>query len=96
MRWLEARTSRASGAIRNMADPPQFNHPDRMGSSLYSVGLADNGGVHRNSGINNKAVTLMVDGGTFNGFTIAGIGINKVAALYYRVHPAPDFGVGLR
>ena len=43
----------------------------------------DNGGVHYNSGVNNKAVFLMVDGGTFNGQTVTGLGCDKIADIYY-------------
>jgi hypothetical protein len=56
-----------------------------MSSANYWTGSADEGGVHSNSGINNKAVYLMVDGGTFNGKTVTGIGIDKVAKVYYEV-----------
>src|SRR5690606_33063690 len=45
----------------------------------------DTGGVHLNSGVNNKAAYLMVDGDTFNGQTITAMGIPKVADLYYEV-----------
>jgi hypothetical protein len=41
--------------------------------------------VHKNSGINNKAAYLMVDGGLFNGRTINAIGLSKTAKIYYRV-----------
>ena len=33
-------------------------------------GIVDSGGVHTNSGVNNKAAFLMTDGGTFNGRTV--------------------------
>ena len=57
----------------------------------------DNGGVHFNSGVNNKAAFLMTDGGTFNGQTVTGLGIAKVARIYYEVadHDA-DLGERLR
>src|SRR4029077_1103487 len=53
--------------------------------------------VHTNSGVNNKAAYLMVDGGSFNGQTITGVGIPKVAKIYYGVQtqlltPAADYG----
>ena len=73
------------GDIRNMKNPGLFLDPDKMSSSNYFTGSEDNGGVHINSGINNKAVYLMTDGGTFNGQTISGLGITKVAQLYYEV-----------
>lgn len=71
------------GAIRDMKNPPAKGDPDKMTSPNYYKGEADNGGVHYNSGVNNKAVFLMTDGGTFNGKTIVGLGINKVAKIYY-------------
>jgi Zn-dependent metalloprotease len=73
------------GAIRSMSNPPAFNDPDTMLSVYYSKSLADNGGVHTNSGVNNKAVYLMVEGGTFNKKTITQLGEDKVAAIYYEV-----------
>jgi Zn-dependent metalloprotease len=84
VRWLLGEDI-AGGAIRNMANPPAFGDPDRMTSPLYFVDDGDNGGVHFNSGINNKAAALMVDGGTFNGQTIAPLGPTKVAKIYYEV-----------
>jgi bacillolysin len=79
------------GAIRNMTDPPQFGDPDRVGSANYHTDFGDNGGVHINSGVNNKAAALLVDGGTFNGRTITKLGstladsIAKAGRLYYEV-----------
>jgi Zn-dependent metalloprotease len=79
-----------NGQIRNMKNPPAFNDPDRTGSPNYISGAAgpgnnDNGGVHTNSGVNNKAAYLMVDGDTFNGQTITGLGIPKAAQIYYEL-----------
>ena len=71
------------GAIRNMSNPPAFNDPDRMRSPLYLGGTGDEGGVHTNSGVANKAAVLTVDGGTFNGVTVSGIGIDKAALVWY-------------
>ncbi|HEX2621056.1 MAG TPA: M4 family metallopeptidase [Phototrophicaceae bacterium] len=71
------------GGIRDMQDPTIFNNPDRMQSPFYYLGGDDNGGVHTNSGVNNKAAYLMVDGDTFNGHTVVGLGIDKVAQIYY-------------
>jgi bacillolysin len=84
------------GAIRSMSTPADFQQPDKMTDTDYYVnfttpdyasygGYNDSGGVHTNSGVNNKAAYLMVDGDTFNGQTITGIGSTKVAQLYYRV-----------
>ncbi len=84
------------GAIRSMSNPADYAHPDKMTDTDYYVnfvtpeeasygGNNDQGGVHTNSGVNNKAAYLMTDGAAFNGQTITGIGITKVAQLYYRV-----------
>lgn len=71
------------GAIRNMADPPEYNDPDRMGSPLYSANIADEGGVHYNSGIGNKLCYLLTAGGTFNGRSVAALGASRTADLFY-------------
>ncbi|MEO7370346.1 MAG: M4 family metallopeptidase, partial [Ilumatobacteraceae bacterium] len=71
------------GAIRSMSNPPAHNDPDRMTSALYAGGPGDSHGVHRNSGVNNKAAFLITDGGSFNGQTIVGLGEVKAAQIYY-------------
>ncbi len=86
VRWIEGEdVFGGSGGIRNMQNPPAMGDPDKITSSLYYLGAGDNGGVHFNSGVNNKAATLMVDGGSFNGQVIVGLGIPKVAKIYYEV-----------
>ena len=84
-RWMLGEDLTGLGAIRDMENPPAFGDPDRVTSPLYHPGPADNGGVHHNSGINNKAVSLLVDGGVFNGHTVAALGIDKTAHIYYEV-----------
>ncbi len=39
--------------------------------------------MHTNSGVNNKAAYLLVNGGTFNGRTIGALGLSKVLTIYY-------------
>jgi len=73
------------GANRSLSDPPAFGHPDRMTSPYYYCGARDGGGVHINSGVANKAAFLMTDGGAFNGKTVVGLGIPKVAKIWYEV-----------
>ncbi len=71
------------GAIRNMANPPTRGQPDLMAN--YVMTAVDNGGVHTNSGIHNKAAFLVTDGGTFNGYNIGpGVGGTKARLLFYR------------
>jgi Zn-dependent metalloprotease len=82
------------GWIRNMADPtqdaisgtPQYPaDPDKMTSANYNAyspwdAYFDNGGVHANDGVGNKAAFLMAAGpnsdgssGVFNGVTMTGV-----------------------
>ena len=84
VRWKLFEDS-GSGILRDMKDPTVFNDPDRMQSPLYWSTVNDAGGVHTNSSVNNKAAYLMTDGATFNGRTVTGLGIDKVAQLYYYV-----------
>ncbi|MEK6220619.1 MAG: M4 family metallopeptidase, partial [Chloroflexota bacterium] len=90
VRWELGEDISGYGSIRDMANPPAFGDPDKMTSPNYHLGDLsnlgyDNGGVHYNSGINNKAVYLMTDGDSFNGYLVSGIGITKVSEIYYDV-----------
>ncbi|MGB3260809.1 M4 family metallopeptidase [Paenisporosarcina sp.] len=69
-------------ALRSMADPTQSGDPDHY-SKRY-VGTQDNGGVHWNSGISNKAAYLLSNGGTHYGVSVAGIGNDKSGKIFYR------------
>lgn len=94
------------GAIRNMKDPTQSSQPDRMTSTFWTgdFSFTDQGGVHTNSGVGNKAAYLITDGGNFNGRSIRGLGIDKASAIFYRVNAFmltsssdyADFGNALR
>ena len=78
------------GAIRSMQDPTIYGDPDRMGSPNYHCGTDDfgsddMGGVHTNSGVSNKAAYLMANGGSFQGYNVAPLGIAKTAKIFYKV-----------
>lgn len=73
------------GPARSMKNPPEFGDPDRMTSRYFYCSGDDNGGVHRNNGVANKAAYLMVDGATFNGQTINALGYDKTAHIWYAV-----------
>lgn len=83
VKWLIGEDITGLGSIRNMKNPPAFKDPDKITSTYYYKDSFDNGGVHTNSGVNNKAAYLMVDGGSFNGKTVTALGWNKVLAIYY-------------
>jgi Zn-dependent metalloprotease len=86
VKWQMGEDVSGMGALRNMSNPPAFGDPDKMSSPNYYEGEEDNGGVHFNSGVNNKAVYLMVDGSTFNGKTVSPLGWDKTAAIYYEAN----------
>lgn len=67
--------------FRDLSNPPAYSDPDRMSNLVMTT--VDNGGVHTNSGINNKAAYLVAVGGAFNGRTITGIGSGKMGSLFY-------------
>ncbi|WP_412103406.1 M4 family metallopeptidase [Rossellomorea aquimaris] len=69
-------------ALRSMSDPAKYNDPDHY--SVRYTGTGDNGGVHINSGIGNKAAYLLSQGGTHYGVKVTGIGTTKLGAIYYR------------
>ncbi|MDZ3952372.1 M4 family metallopeptidase [Bacillus thuringiensis] len=71
-------------ALRSMSDPTKYNQPDHY-SKRY-VGKADNGGVHINSGIINKAMYLLAEGGTHYGVSVPRISLYKTTQIYYRAN----------
>jgi Zn-dependent metalloprotease len=83
VKWLMGEDVTGATPVRSMSNPPAYGDPDKMSSANYDKTDADNGGVHTNSGVNNKAVFLMVDGGSFNGKTVSALGWDKTAAIYY-------------
>ncbi|KQL33920.1 bacillolysin [Bacillus sp. FJAT-25509] len=74
----------AGDALRSMSDPTKYGDPDNY-SKRYT-GTSDNGGVHTNSGIINKAAYLIAKGGTAYGVTVTGIGNDKLAQIFYRAN----------
>ena len=84
-RWQigEDCTGVGCGVLRDMEAPPNFNDPDKMTSPNWKFWTIDNGGVHSNSGVNNKAMFLLTDGGTFNTYTVTAIGLEKAIRVYY-------------
>ncbi|WP_257351944.1 M4 family metallopeptidase [Pseudalkalibacillus decolorationis] len=69
-------------ALRSMADPTINDNPDHY-SKRYT-GTGDNGGVHINSGIINKAAYLLSEGGTHYGVTVDGVGKQAMGDIFYR------------
>jgi hypothetical protein len=67
-----------------MWNPECLGDPGRVFSSRYYCGEGDNGGVHINSGVPNRAFALLVDGGTANGVEVPSIGMTRAAHIYWR------------
>ncbi len=83
VRWLVSEDG-AAGAFRDMWNPNCMGNPGRVSDSAYYCLEDDDGGVHSNSGVPNHAFALMVDGGTYNGVTVAAIGMTRAAHIYWR------------
>jgi Zn-dependent metalloprotease len=83
-RWLIGEQASAlSSALRDMWDPNCKNDPGKVTDPLYWCSSSDAGGVHTNSGVLNHAYALLVDGGTYNGQTITGLGLTKAAHIFW-------------
>ena len=86
--WLEG-ANRSSGPIRSLANPKAFSNPDTYLGTYWYTGSGDFGGVHTNSGVQNKWYYLVAVGGSGtndNGwaYSVTGIGLAKAAAITYR------------
>jgi uncharacterized repeat protein (TIGR01451 family) len=88
-RWLIGEDI-PGGAIRSMMDPTRYRNPGKVSDSFLVCNPTgygadgDWGGVHSNSGVPNHAYALMADGGSYNGYSITGIGLAKAAKIQYR------------
>ncbi|MAX79438.1 MAG: hypothetical protein CL843_04580 [Crocinitomicaceae bacterium] len=75
--------------IRSMSNPNSYGDPDTYGGTNYYIGTLDNGGVHINSGVQNKWFYILTEGenGTNDlgdSYNVTGIGISDAAAVAFR------------
>jgi Zn-dependent metalloprotease len=85
LRWLVGEDSSSfGGAIRDMWNPECLTDPGRVFSERYYCGSGDNGGVHINSGVPNRAFAMLVDGGAEDGIEVPAIGMTRAAHIYWR------------
>ena len=86
LRWKVGEDATSfGGAIRDMWNPNCNGDPAKvLDAANYYCGTADSGGVHTNSGVTNHLYALLVDGGTYNGYTMTGMGFVKAAHLWWR------------
>lgn len=89
--WIIGEDIMADGTIglRSLEDPAVLierrtaaPYPDHW--SLRYEGPLDNGGVHINSSINNKAAYLVSEGGEHYGVVVEGVGREATEQIYYR------------
>lgn len=73
----------APGFLRSLSAPGQGGQPGHMNSFLRLPTSVDNGGVHFNSGIPNRAAYLLADGLTLEGIGTS-IGSAKTEQIFYR------------
>jgi len=77
--------------LRSMANPKQYGNPDTYLGQLWAVGPADNGGVHTNSGVQNKWFYLLVQGDSGvndkgDAYNVSGIGLTDAGKIAYRTN----------
>ena len=73
--------------IRSLQNPRGFGDPDTylgLNWANTGAGTPDNGGVHTNSGVQNRWFFLLSQGGTQNGVAVAGIGFDNAIRVAYR------------
>ncbi|MEL6627888.1 MAG: M4 family metallopeptidase, partial [Bacteroidota bacterium] len=85
--WL---INEATGTpFRNMLNPNQYGHPSFYKGNDWYNGTGDNGGVHFNSGVQNRWYTLLVEGGSGTNergepYTVSALGYDKATKIAYR------------
>lgn len=72
------------GTIRDIQNPPasRDEYSEFASYTSYNSGN-DYGEVHANANILNKAFYLMINGGTFKGYSVTGVGEGKIRTLYH-------------
>lgn len=78
----------ADWTIRDLSDPSEYDNPNwryhdnwEEPSGCNATKANDNCYVHTNCGVQNKWFHLLSVGGTQNGYTVTGIGIDKAALI---------------
>ncbi len=88
--WYVGEDAHTTGTgLRDMSNPNAKNHPDTYNGDHWYTGNFDNGGVHRNSGVQNFWFFLLVEGGNGTNdmgtsYNVQGIGLSKAAKIAYR------------
>ena len=77
------------GAFRSMKNPNAYGDPDTYKGINWYTGTGDNGGVHYNSGVQNKWFYILCAGESGSNdfgfaYNVTGIGMEKAAKIAYR------------
>ncbi|MBK8845702.1 MAG: M4 family metallopeptidase [Bacteroidetes bacterium] len=77
------------GAIRSFTNPNSYSQPDTYLGTLWYTGTGDNGGVHYNSGVQNRFFHLLSEGGSGTtdfgvAYNVSGISRFKARQIMYR------------
>lgn len=77
------------GAFRSMSNPNAYGDPDTYFGTNWYTGTGDNGGVHINSGVQNKWFYILTVGETGTNdlgdqYNVTGIGMTSAAEIAYR------------
>lgn len=91
--WLIG-DERCTGALRNLADPNDYDQPDTYQGTYWAPAGAndpDFGGVHTNSGVQNFWFYLLCTGGSGVNdhgwsYDVSSIGVNAAQRITYRNH----------
>jgi hypothetical protein len=92
VRWDVGEDVANRNRLRSMSFPTNLSNPDRLSSQFVTPPTGspgrgnDQGGVHNNSGIVNKLCYLLTDGDSFNGYSVSGLGMDRIARLFYEVN----------
>ena len=87
--WIIGADLGGLNAFRSMSNPYSKGDPDTYLGNAWKTGSADNGGVHSNSGVQNKWYYLLVEGENGvndlgNTYSVTGLGFTDASKIAYR------------
>lgn len=71
------------GPFRNLSQPGDNSLPGKVTDTNFYCGTDNSIWIHRNGAVISHAFVLLADGGTYNGFTVTGIGVPKAARIFF-------------
>ncbi|WP_221392562.1 M4 family metallopeptidase [Dyadobacter sp. NIV53] len=82
-RWGIGESANSNKVYKDMWNPACKYHPGKMSDDFYICATQTEDYVYSNTGVLNHAYALLVDGGTYNGQTIRGLGFTKAAHIFW-------------